>query len=212
MAKQPGNGSRPSPGCWKRPRRPSSLTIAKAKLRPGRLKVFDGDIRVTIRSPSSGAASAAGTCALSSRIRSQWISSLTSTRSCRRQSSTTVATSSRLQTRPSGLCGWQKRSTRVSGVTAASRASSGSSQRPWRSSAGTVTSRRPRPPGASRNGGYTGVIVSTASPGAAKALQARLSPGTTLGSHTSHSGSMRQPYRTSRWAMIACTSDSGTRE
>ena len=56
-------------------------------------------------------------------------------------------------TRPSGLCGWQKKRTRVSGVTAASIASSGSSQRPSLRSAGTVIRRRPRWPGASRNGG-----------------------------------------------------------
>ena len=54
-------------------------------------------------------------------------------------------------------------------------------------------SRRPWLGGACKNGGYTGVTVITASPRAAKARQARLRPGTTLGNHTSHSGSMCQP-------------------
>ncbi len=86
-------------------------------------------------------------------MRSQWISSLTRTRSWRRQKSSAVSTSALRHTRPSGLCGWQKKRTRVSGVTAASIASSGSSQRPSLRPAGTVIRRRPRWPGASRNGG-----------------------------------------------------------
>ena len=86
-------------------------------------------------------------------MRSQWISSLTRTRSWRRQKSSTASSSSGRHTRPSGLCGWQNSSTRVSGVTAASIPASGSSQRPSASSAGTVIRRRSRLAGALRKGG-----------------------------------------------------------
>jgi hypothetical protein len=48
--------------------------------------------------------------------------------------------------------------------------------------------------GACRKGGYTGVAVNTPSPGWPTARTATLKPVTTPGSHTSQSGSMRQPW------------------
>ena len=110
----------------KRRRSPSSGMMAKAKLRPGRLKVLLGDMSVTVRAAASSETLAVGTCPSPSRSRSQWISSEHSTRSWRRQKSATASSSSRRHTRPSGLWGLQKTKTRVSGVSAASIASSGS--------------------------------------------------------------------------------------
>ncbi len=95
--------------------------------------------------------------------------------------------------RPMGLCGWQNRRTRVAGVTAASICSRGSRHPLPVRSLGTIDGRATLVARCGRKGGYAGVIIITASPGAAKALHTRFSAGTALGRNTSHSGRTCQP-------------------
>ena len=64
---------------------------------------------------------------------------------------------------------------------------------PSRSTNGTATDTRPEFFAALMKGGYTGVSVSTSSPGAAKACAVALRPTTRPGNHTIHDGSMAQP-------------------
>ena len=69
--------------------------------------------------------------------------------------------------------------------------------------------RKPWAGSSARKGGYAGVISMTASPGPANARQVRLTPGTTLGSHTIQSRSIRQPCCVQRCSSIASNIESG---
>jgi hypothetical protein len=129
--------------------------MANEAPRPGTLNVLLGAMKVAVLAVSPGATTPMGSCtAPGSRRRSQWISSEQRNRSCCAQNSATLVSSARVQTRATGLCGWQKRSTFVRGVTAASSASQSISQRPPVSSAsGTLFATRPWPLGAIVKGG-----------------------------------------------------------
>ena len=83
---------------------------------PARLKVLVAATQVIRRSAISGAAAIVGVCLAPSKTRSQWISSETRIRSCSAQKAASARISSADQTVPPGLCGLQKKTTLVRGV------------------------------------------------------------------------------------------------
>ena len=83
---------------------------------PARLKVLVAATQVIRRSAISGAAAMVGVCLAPSKTRSQWISSETRIRSCSAQKAASARISSADQTVPPGLCGLQKNTTLVRGV------------------------------------------------------------------------------------------------
>ena len=94
--------------------------------------VLLGESSVMQRAASGAGRFSAEKCgvAVSSKIRSQWISSDTSTRSCVSQNAASFPISWELKTRPSGFCGLHNRNTFVSGVTAFSRAAQSNAHKP----------------------------------------------------------------------------------
>ena len=174
-------------------RRNASLEITpKEQHKPGILWLFEGAISVMQRSAISRSTIAIGVCLYPfSRISPQWISSEQTIRWWRLQKADNSANSPASHTRPTGLCGWQSSSNRVSGVTAASIAAKSQPQRLPASLSGTAANLLPDKCGADKNGGYTGVAVIT-SPSTAR--HATLRPVTIPGNQTSHSGSTFHPY------------------
>ena len=77
--------------------------------RPARLKVFDGEVQVMVCAAISGEREASGVCWKPGRTNSSWISSETISTLCLRQIEAMRSSSSRVQTRPAGLCGLQSR-------------------------------------------------------------------------------------------------------
>ena len=90
---------------------------------PARLKVLVAATVVIRRSAISGAAAMVGVCLAPAKTRSQWISSDTRIRSCSAQNLASARISSGDQTVPPGLCGLQKNTTLVRGVSLARSAS-----------------------------------------------------------------------------------------
>src|SRR5450756_2832496 len=80
-------------------------TTMKLVARPARLNVFDGAMHTMLFCSSSGLREANGTWREPFSISSQCISSETTTASLARAISPTAVSSSRDQTRPTGLCG-----------------------------------------------------------------------------------------------------------
>jgi hypothetical protein len=136
-----------------------------------------------------------GMCGVAgSSTRPQWISSEQIVRSWRSARAAMRPSSSRSKTRPTGLWGLHSMNRRTPSATAASVAGQSHSQRWPLFTRGVVTRRCSKLAGACRKGGYTGVAVNTPSPGWPTARTATLKPVTTPGSHTSHSGWMRQAW------------------
>ncbi len=106
-----------------RSRSEGSGITATETLRPARLKVLLGAIRVMVRRSISGASEAIGTWRWPPKSRSQWISSAMIGMSRSRQIRAIPASSSRVKTRPTGLCGLQRMNARVRGWIAARTAS-----------------------------------------------------------------------------------------
>ena len=86
---------------------------ATEHLSPARLKVLLGAMSVIVRSAISGSSDAIGVWRLPPRVSSQWISSATIASPRRRQICARLMSSSRVKTRPTGLCGLQSRKKRV---------------------------------------------------------------------------------------------------
>jgi len=80
-------------------------TMMKLVARPARLNVLDGAIQTILFCSSSGLREANGVWCEPFSINSQCISSETTMASLARAISPTAASSSRVQTRPTGLCG-----------------------------------------------------------------------------------------------------------
>ena len=129
----PRRSARPprSRSCRSRCRSPSPLAAIRASRRlfnaafevtqaptwaPARLKVLVAATQVIRRSAISGAAVMVGVCLAPSKTRSQWISSETRIRSCSAQKAASARSSSADQTVPPGLCGLQRKTTFVRGV------------------------------------------------------------------------------------------------
>ena len=94
-----------------------------AHFKPGRLKVLLGAMSVIVRCSISGASEAIGTCERPSSSSSQWISSAMIQRSRRRHAAAMASTSGRSNTRPTGLCGLQRRKARVRSLIVAAKLS-----------------------------------------------------------------------------------------
>ena len=86
---------------------------ATEHLSPARLKVLLGAMSVIVRSAISGSSDAIGVWRLPPRVSSQWISSATIASPRRRHTWARLVSSSRVKTRPTGLCGLQSRKKRV---------------------------------------------------------------------------------------------------
>ena len=84
-----------------------------ATCKPARLKDFDGEVQVIVCAAAASLREAKGVVAKPGRARSAWISSATTTTPWRDVTSSSAASSSRLQTRPTGLCGLHRSSRRA---------------------------------------------------------------------------------------------------
>ena len=120
--------------------------------------------------------------------------------SWRAQKRRTAASSWSSKTRPTGLCGLHRISSRVRPVRVASSASRSTKYRRFSPShpSGPATNPRPADRGQEKNGGYTGVMIMTSSPAAPAALLATARPGTIPGNHTIHSSGTVAPCRACR--------------
>jgi hypothetical protein len=90
---------------------------------PARLNVLVAAKVVIRRSATSGAAVRVGVCFAPPNTRSQWISSDTRIRSCSAQKVASARISAGVHTVPPGLCGLQKNTTLLRGVSFLRRAS-----------------------------------------------------------------------------------------
>ena len=173
----------------------SEPATATAPFSPATLNALDVEASVT---PCSAAASPAATnavCRAPGRVSEAWISSEITVTPYRSASDPMRPRSAALNTRPVGLCGLASRYPRAPAANAASSPSKSSSQRPSPRASGTSTTRRPALGMCSKNGGYTGVLMTTPSPGSVVSSRTASTPAMTSGTRCTRPGSTAQSCR-----------------
>src|SRR5439155_26821216 len=82
---------------------------ARAALRPGRFHALDADTNVNADSAATVSRDPNGTCPAPGYVNGAWISSMNIRTACRSARAAAVASSSRVNTVPVGLCGLHSR-------------------------------------------------------------------------------------------------------
>ena len=163
--------------------------------RPARLKVFVTEIQVITFLSAPGAARTAGVCFFPWKIRSEWISSETTSTSFSKQIVSILSSSSFVHTRPRGLWGLQRMKSFTSGSFAClSKSSKSTSHTPSRSRKLFCTRVLPVFSVISKNSGYTGGWIKTFSPFWVNSLMIPARAGTTPRLQLQRDGSNFQPF------------------
>jgi len=159
------------------------------------LNALDAEASVTPCSAAAPPSDTNGVCRAPGRVSGAWISSAMTVTPYRSASDPMRPRSAALNTRPVGLCGLASRYPRAPAANAALSPSKSSSQRPSSRTSGTSTTRRPAWGMCSKNGGYTGVLMITPSPGAVVSRRMASTPAMMSGIRCTRPGSTVQPCR-----------------